>query len=146
MTVFDQWEQAVTYQYNVQGTINFGAVQTPPDLVAELRKVQAEVQQATATGAVQGETATNARHQLLKAVHEAEKPQPDKKKAADYLAQAKAATSAGVPGQATTLSLIRALRDVEHVKNGITGFVEPFQNGCLQEPLMRIEGASCLVD
>ena len=56
------------------------------------------------------------------------------------------ATSAEVPGRATALALIRALRDVEHVENTITGFVERFQNGCLGEPLMRIEGTSCLVD
>lgn len=105
MTIFDQRGQTVTYQYNVQGTINFGTVQTPPDLVAELRKLQAEMQQAVAAGAVQGETATDARYQLDKAVHEAEKPQPDKSKLAGYLAQAKTA----IEGIAAVAGLVAAL-------------------------------------
>lgn len=106
MTVFDQRGQKVIYQYNVHGTINFGAVQTPPDLVGELQKLQAEMQQAVAAGAVQGETATDARYQLDKAVHEAEKPEPDKKKVVDYLAQAKTAIEgiAAVGGLVTALT------------------------------------------
>jgi hypothetical protein len=105
MTIFDQRGQTVTYQYNVHGTINFGAVQTSPDLVGELRKLQAEMQQAVAAGAVEGEPATDAKYQLDKAVHEAQKPQPDKKKVADYLAQAKMA----IEGIAAVGGLVAAL-------------------------------------
>jgi hypothetical protein len=105
MTIFDQRGQTVTYQYNVQGTINFGAVQTPQDLAAELRNLQAEMQQAIAAGAVQGETATDAKYQLDKAVHETEKPQPDKKKLADYLGQAKVT----IEGIAAVGGLVAAL-------------------------------------
>jgi hypothetical protein len=105
MSIFDQRGQTVTYQYNVQGTINFGAVQTPPALVGELRKLQTEMQQAITTGAVGGESATDATYQLDKAVHEAEKPQPDKKKVADYLSQAKTA----IEGIAAVGGLVAAL-------------------------------------
>jgi hypothetical protein len=105
VTIFDQRGQTVTYQYNVQGTINFGAVQTPPDLVRELRKLQAEMQQAIAADAMKGETATDAKYQLDKAIYEAEKPQPDKKKVVDYLAQAKMA----IEGIAAVGGLVVAL-------------------------------------
>jgi hypothetical protein len=105
MTVFDQRGQTVTYQYNAAGNINFGAVQNAPDLVGELRKLQADLQQAISAGAVQGETATDARYQLDKAVHEAEKPRPDKKKVADYLGQAKMA----IEGIAAVGGLVAAL-------------------------------------
>jgi hypothetical protein len=46
MTVFDQSNQHVNYQYNSNGDINFGAVQNRIDLVGELEKLKAELVKA----------------------------------------------------------------------------------------------------
>ena len=54
----------------------------------ELKKLQAELQEATEKEAVTGEPAVDAQYNLDKAVLEAEKPTPDKKKLGDYLTTA----------------------------------------------------------
>lgn len=104
-TIFDQRGQHVTYQYNAYGNINLGAVENPADLREELKKLQAELHQAIEKQAVTGEPAEDARHHLAKAVIEAEKPAPDKKKLSDHLATAKSA----IEGIAAVAGLITAL-------------------------------------
>ena len=105
MTIFDQRHQKVTYQYNAYGNINIGAVENTAGLLEELKKLQAELQEATKKQAVTGEPAVEARYNLDKAVLEAEKPAPDKKKLADYLSTAKTA----IEGVAAVGGLVAAL-------------------------------------
>ena len=106
-TVFDQRGQKVTYQYNAAGNINFGAVQNKVDVVAELEKLQAELDQAIESGVFDEDAATDAEYQLKKAVQQAKKPEPDKKTLLDHLNQAKgiivgvAATVTAATGLAT---------------------------------------------
>ena len=105
MTIFDQRGQHVTYQYNAAGNINFGAVQNPVDLTAELEKLLAEMQKASQAGAIDEETATDAEYQLKKAVQQAKKPEPDKKTILQHLTDAKAA----IEGVAAAAGMVGAL-------------------------------------
>ncbi len=104
-TIFDQRNQHVTYQYNAYGNINFGAVENTAGLVEELKKLQAELREATKQQAVTGDPAVDAQYNLDKAVLEAEKPAPDKKKLGDYLTTAKTA----IEGVAAASGLVVAI-------------------------------------
>ncbi|HOT91190.1 MAG TPA: hypothetical protein PLJ78_05275 [Anaerolineae bacterium] len=106
MTIFDQRGQHVTYQYNAYGNINFGAVENKAELLGELKKLQEELREAIKKEAVTGDTAVDAQYNLDKAVLEAEKPQPDKKKLGDYPTTAKSVLEnvAAVGGLVAALS------------------------------------------
>ena len=77
MATFNQQNQQVTTQYNAE-TINFGAVQTPQDLVTQLEKLKAEIAKAKAANVISEEEATDAEYQVTKAAQQAAKPEPDK--------------------------------------------------------------------
>ena len=100
MTVFDQRGQTVTHQYN------FGGVHDVAGMLGELKKLQTGLQQAVEENVVSGEPAVEARYNLEKAVLEAEKPKPNKKKLTDYLTTAKSAIEsvAAVGGLVAALS------------------------------------------
>lgn len=89
MSVFDQRGQTVTYQYNANGSINFGMVQNRVDVVSELKKLHSEVIDATANGAIEAEVSNEVKYLLDKAMTQAQKPDPDKKTIMDHLAEAK---------------------------------------------------------
>ena len=105
MAIFDQRGQQVTYQYNVAGDINFGAVQNRMDVVGELEKLQRELITAVQAGLFDEETATDAPYRLTKAVQEAKKPTPDKRMLLDHLNGAKTL----VEGVAAAGGLVTAL-------------------------------------
>ncbi len=58
MAQFDMRGQKVTNQYNAGRDINFGSVQNPVDLVAELEKLKEEFTKAKEAGIVSEEQAT----------------------------------------------------------------------------------------
>jgi hypothetical protein len=87
---FDMRGQRVTNQYNAGRDINFGAVQTPADLITELEKLNEQFTQAKEAGVLSEETATDAQYQVTKAIQQAKKPNPDKKTIVDHLTTAKA--------------------------------------------------------
>lgn len=89
MTQFDMRGQQVTNQYNAGRDINFGAVQTPVDLIAELEKLNGQVVQARDAGLLTEETATDTQYQVTKAIQQAKKPEPSKKTLVDHLSTAK---------------------------------------------------------
>jgi len=90
MAQFDMRGQRVTNQYNAGRDMNFGAVQTPVDLIAALEKLSGQVTQAQETGVLSEETATDAQFQVTKAIQQTRKPDPDKKTIVDHLTTAKA--------------------------------------------------------
>jgi len=90
VTQFDMRGQRVTNQYNAGRDINFGAVQTPVDLMAALEQLNGQITQAQEADILSEETATDARYQVTKAIQQAKKPAPDKKTIVDYLTTAKA--------------------------------------------------------
>ena len=90
MAQFDMRGQRVTNQYNAGRDMNFGAVQTPVDLIAALEKLSGQVTQAKETGVLSEETFTDAQYQVTKAIQQASKPDPDKKTIVDHLTTAKA--------------------------------------------------------
>jgi hypothetical protein len=105
MTVFDQRGQTVKYQYNIAGNVDLSTVNNSPEFLEQLTKLQAEMKEAIEKQAIEGEEATDAKYHLDKAVHEAEKPDPDKKKLKDHLLDAKMA----IEGIAAVGGLIAAL-------------------------------------
>src|SRR5436309_11260466 len=91
MAQFDQRGQKVTgNQYNAGRDMNFGTVQNPVDLAAELEKLKDEFSKAREAGILSEETATDAEYQVTKAVQQAKKADPDKKTILDHLNTAKA--------------------------------------------------------
>lgn len=90
MTIFDQRGQTIAQQYNAAGDINFGSVQNTLDLVAGLQKLRAEVERAAQAGALDEDVAVDVEAKLKKAIHQAQKSEPDKKALQDYLNEAKA--------------------------------------------------------
>ena len=90
MAQFDMRGQRVTNQYNAGRDMNFGAVQTPLDLIAELEKLNEQFTRAKEADVLTEETATDAQYQVTKAIQQARKPDPDKKTILDHLTTAKA--------------------------------------------------------
>ena len=90
MATFDMRGQNVTNQYNAGHDINFGAVQTPMDLITELEKLKADFVEVREIGIVSEDIATDAEYQVTKAIQQAKKPTPDKKTIVDHLTTAKA--------------------------------------------------------
>ena len=90
MAQFDMRGQRVTKQYNAGRDINFGAVQTSVDLIAQLEQLNGQVAKAQEVGILTEETATDAQYQVTKAIQQVKKPDPDKKTIVDHLTTAKA--------------------------------------------------------
>lgn len=106
MAVFDQRGQMVTYQYNANGNINFGAVQNRMELVTELEKLKAEFDRAVQQNVFDVETAIETDAKLKLIIAEVHKPEPDKQTLLERINTAKAlidgVTAAG--GMVTSLA------------------------------------------
>ncbi len=113
MTQFDQRGQQVTNQYNAGRDMNFGAVQNPIDLIAELEKLKGEIAQAKEADIVSDETATDAEYQVTKAIQQAKKPNPDKKTILDHLNTAKALIEDVAAASGLVTALISAAEVVQ---------------------------------
>ncbi len=68
MAKFDMRGQHVTNQYNAGRDMNFGAVQTPEDLMTALEQLNEQFTQAKEAGVLSEETATDAQYQVTKAL------------------------------------------------------------------------------
>jgi hypothetical protein len=112
---FDMRGQRVTNQYNAGRDLNFGAVQTPADLVTVLEQLNAQFTQAREAGVLTEETATDAQYQVTKAAQQARKSDPDKKTIMDHLTTAKTliegvtAASGLVTALATAIQIVQKL-------------------------------------
>jgi len=82
--LFDQRGQQVNTQYNAQ-QINFGAVQTTQDLIAELEKLKTSILKAKEDGKLDKKSANDAANQVTQAIDEAEEARPNKKSLLNYL-------------------------------------------------------------
>ena len=89
MAQFDMRGQRVTNQYNAGRDMNFGAVQTPEDLMTALEQLNEQFTQAKEAGVLSEEMATDVQYQVSKAAQQAKKPDPDKKTMLDHLSMAK---------------------------------------------------------
>jgi hypothetical protein len=115
MANFDMRGQRVTNQYNAGRDINFGAVQTPADLITVLEQLNVQFTQAREAGVLTEETATDAQYQVTKAAQQARKSDPDKKTIIDQLTKAKTfiegvtAASGLVTALATAMQIVQKL-------------------------------------
>jgi len=89
VTNFDMPGQRVTNQYIAGRDMNFGAVQTPEDLIIVLEQLNQQFTQAKDAGVLNEETVTDAQYLVTKAAQQARKPDPDKKTMLDHLNTAK---------------------------------------------------------
>src|SRR5207248_11097252 len=105
MATFDMRGQNVTNQYNAGRDINFGAVQSSTDLIAELEKLKGEFTRAKENGVINEGTAVDAEYQVTKAVQQIKQPEPDKKSILNHLNTAKEFSEgmAAASGRVTTL-------------------------------------------
>lgn len=75
MSVFDQRGQKVTYQYNVNGSINFAQVANSTHLATELAKLADEVSRAGSAGVIPEENTIDAVASIRKAESAIRKPE-----------------------------------------------------------------------
>lgn len=115
MSIFDQRHQKVNYQYNVNGTINFGSAHNRVDVIDEIKKLQSEVSKAVEGGALDSEKSIDIDTAINKAIIQAQKPEPSKKSIIDFLNVAKdllgnAVAVAGlVKGVSEAIEVVRKL-------------------------------------
>src|SRR6266567_1463808 len=109
MTQFDQRGQQVTNQYNAGRDMNFGAVQNPIDLIAELEKLKGEIAQAKEADIVSDETATDAEYQVTKAIQQAKKTILDHLNTAKALIEDVAAASGLVTALISAAEVVQKL-------------------------------------
>ena len=113
MSIFDQRGQQVRYQYNAAGDINFAAVQSRMDIIAELEKLRQEFPRAAQAEIIDAEVAKDAEDHLAKAIQQARQPQPDRKTILERVKNAKtliegiSAASGLVTALMTTIELIQ---------------------------------------
>lgn len=88
-SVIDQSGQRVNYQYNAAGNINLGAVHDFADLISQLDLLKQELAKACKGEVISELVESKAKTQLLEAIEEAKKPEPDNKSLLTYLEQAK---------------------------------------------------------
>jgi hypothetical protein len=110
---FDMRGQHVTNQYNAGRDMNFGAVQTPEDLVTVLEQLNEQFIQAKNAGVLSEETATDAQYQVTKAVQQAKKPDPDKKTMVDHLTTAKTLIEGVTAASGLVTALAAAMQIVQ---------------------------------
>ena len=89
MPVFDQRNQKVTYQYNVNGTINFSSATNIVEITNMLSALVDEVQKASQAQVLDEILATDVEAEIKKAVIKADKPSPDKQSILEHLEKAK---------------------------------------------------------
>ena len=113
MATFDQRGQRVNQQYNAGRDINFSSVQTSADLVSELEKLKQQITQATESGILPEETATDADYQVTKAIQQAKKPEPEKKTLLDHLTTTKALLENVAAAGGLVTALVGAIQVVQ---------------------------------
>ncbi len=112
VATFDMRGQNVTNQYNAGHDINFGAVQTPMDLITELEKLKADFVEVREIGIVSGDIATDAEYQVTKAIQQAKKPEPNKKTILDHLSTAKTIIEGCTAATGLVTTLVNAIEAV----------------------------------
>jgi hypothetical protein len=110
---FDMRGQRVTNQYNAGRDMNFGAIQTPEDLVAAFEQLNEQFTQAKEAGVLSEETATNAQYQITKATQQAKNPDPDKKTILDHLTTAKTLIEGATAASGLVTALAAAMQIVQ---------------------------------
>lgn len=114
MAIFDQRNQTVNYQYNAAGNINFDRVQNRVGLINELEKLKAELSNAAAAGAIDGEIVTDAEYQITKAIQHSQKEEPDKNKILEHLKNAKIVVDGVKAVAGIGAGLVKAAELVQH--------------------------------
>jgi hypothetical protein len=114
MAKFDQRGQKVVNQVNAESidTINFGAVQSKAELIAELRKILSELNKATKAGFIKNDIAVHVKSHIKKAISEAEKPEPKKKSILDQIEGAKKLLDGITSATGLVTALMQAIKIV----------------------------------
>jgi hypothetical protein len=110
---FDMRGQRVTNQYNAGRDMNFGAIQTPEDLMTAFEQLNEQFSQAKEAGVLSDEMATDAQDQITKASQQAKKPDPDKKTIMDHLSTAKTLIEGVTAASGLVTALAAAMQIVQ---------------------------------
>jgi hypothetical protein len=110
---FDMRGQRVSNQYNAGRDMNFGAVQTPADLITALELLNEQFVQEKEAGVLSEETATDAQYQVTKAAQQAKRSDPDKQKLMDHLTTAKTLIEGVTAASGLVTALAAAIQIVQ---------------------------------
>ena len=113
MAQFDMRGQRVTNQYNAGRDMNFGAVQTPEDLIMVFDQLNEQFKQAREAGVLSEETTIETQYQITKAAQQARKPDPDKKTIVDHLTTAKTLLEGATAASGLVTALVTAIQLVQ---------------------------------
>ncbi len=116
-SLFDQRGQTVGNQVNAEsiGDVNFGAIQSKAELIAELRKTLFEVTKATKAGSIAEDVSVDVESHIKKAIIEAEKSEPKKKTIINHLEGAKSL----LDGITSATGLVTAILQATKVVGGL---------------------------
>ncbi len=89
MTSMKVYNRNVTYQFNITGGLNIGAVNNRQEAVVQIERLADEIRKAAESGAIPDEAAVEARYNADKAFLLAQKPDADKKGILEHLDRAK---------------------------------------------------------
>lgn len=94
MSVFDQRNQNVNYQYNAAGNINIDASMNKNEIADQLEKLIGEIERAKELEAINQDVAIEAEYHLMQATKEARKENPDRSSFLDHIDKTKGALKA----------------------------------------------------
>jgi hypothetical protein len=89
VSIFDQRDQQVDYQYNAAGDINFNSVHNVSEFIDQLDKLKREIELASNREVIKPDIAAEAESHLAEATQEAKSARPNKDFILQHLGQAK---------------------------------------------------------
>ena len=113
MSIFDQRNQEVGYQFNAAGNINFGKVHNSLDLILELEKLQDELNKAIALKVFDNDKANEVAEQLKESLKHAQKSPPNKRKILEHLIELKSIIENVAAAAGIVTAIIKAIELVE---------------------------------
>lgn len=85
VSIFDQRNQKVEYQYNAARDINLDAVKSREEFSSELEKLKLELRIASEAQVVGTKIVNDIENKIIDTIEQSKKPQPDKKKMVDNI-------------------------------------------------------------
>jgi len=115
MSIFDQRNQTVNYQYNAANDINFGDIKNIASVAIELEKLSEELSKASALGVLDSEVAIEAEAKLKKAIVQSQRPSPNKISMIDNLNSAKALIEGAVAATGLVSGFVEAVEMIKRL-------------------------------
>lgn len=88
MTVFDQRNQKVNYQYNANGDINFAQVESKTDFIHQLELIKNEISVCSKNNIAEESKLNEVENRIDRAISSAKKSKPIKERIVNFLIDA----------------------------------------------------------